>query len=212
MRATGCLEPSSTSTAALARRRRQGRSQVGQSNVKLGLALLCAFLAVASIVGAQDPKRPAEMPPASFEGQQYVDSAGCLFLRAGTKKERIWIPRVARDGSLLCGYPPSGRRVSIAGEALAPAPPTVQDEGSVPQGAAGATMVAIGSFSRIENADRAERTITELGLPITRRQVLRNGLQLTSIFAGPFENAASARAALATVRSAGFSDAMLILP
>ncbi|MDP3261893.1 MAG: SPOR domain-containing protein [Tabrizicola sp.] len=73
-------------------------------------------------------------------------------------------------------------------------------------------MVAIGSFSRIENADRAERTITELGLPITRRQVLRNGLQLTSIFAGPFENAASARAALATVRSAGFSDAMLILP
>lgn len=180
--------------------------------MKLGLALLCASVAVASIAGAKDLKQPAEMPPASFEGQQYVDSAGCLFLRAGTKEDRLWIPRVARDGSLLCGYPPSGRRVPIAGEALAPAVPTVQDEGLVPQSAAGATMVAIGSFSRIENADRAERTITELGLPFTRRQMLRNGLQLISIYAGPFENVASARAALAMVRSAGFSDAILISP
>lgn len=180
--------------------------------MKLGLALLSAFVAVASIAGAKDLKQPAEMPPASFEGQQYVDSAGCLFLRAGTKADRLWIPRVARDGSLLCGFPPSGRRVPIAGEALAPAVPTVQDQGPVPQSAAGATMVAIGSFSRIENADRAERTIIELGFPARRKQVLRDGLQLTSILAGPFEDAASARAALARVRSAGFSDATLIFP
>ncbi|WP_431300855.1 SPOR domain-containing protein [Tabrizicola sp. BL-A-41-H6] len=160
--------------------------------------------------------RPAETPPATFAGQQYVDSAGCLFLRAGSKGETVWVPRVARDGGVLCGFPPSGRRVPIAGEASPLAVPTVQDQAPVQENAAGPAtgtiLMAIGSFSKVENADRAERRITELGLPVTRKQVMHNGMQLTSILAGPFESAASASAALAKVRSAGFSDAMLVSP
>jgi hypothetical protein len=60
---------------------------------------------------------PAELPPKDFAGQQYVDSRGCLFLRAGPKGDETWIPRVTREGVPLCGYPPSGRRVPVAEEA-----------------------------------------------------------------------------------------------
>lgn len=57
---------------------------------------------------------PAELPPKEYAGEQYVDSKGCVFLRAGPKGEETWIPRVTRDGKPLCGYPPSGQRVPVA--------------------------------------------------------------------------------------------------
>jgi hypothetical protein len=59
---------------------------------------------------------PAELPPKDYAGQQYVDSKGCMFLRAGPKGNETWIPRVTRDGVPLCDNPPSGRRVPVAGE------------------------------------------------------------------------------------------------
>jgi hypothetical protein len=59
---------------------------------------------------------PAERPPSDYAGQQYVDSKGCLFLRAGPKGNETWIPRVTRDGLPICDQPPSGRRVPIAGK------------------------------------------------------------------------------------------------
>ncbi len=65
---------------------------------------------------AQELGGPAELPPPDFAGQQYVDSKGCLFARAGTPGKVVWVPRVTRDGQRLCGNPPSGRRVPVAEE------------------------------------------------------------------------------------------------
>jgi hypothetical protein len=62
---------------------------------------------------------PAEVPPADFAGQQYVDSKGCLFLRAGRPGNVAWIARVTRDGQPLCGNPPSGNRVQVIEEGAA---------------------------------------------------------------------------------------------
>lgn len=47
--------------------------------------------------------RPAEAPPPDFTAAQFIDSAGCVFVRV----REGWRARIARDGSAICGYPPT---------------------------------------------------------------------------------------------------------
>lgn len=89
--------------------------------------VVSAALLLAAVVGSPalgDLRGPAELPPPGYNGQQYVDSRGCVFLRAGHGGREAWVPRVTRDRKQLCGYPPSGRAVETS-EAPAPAPKPV---------------------------------------------------------------------------------------
>ena len=67
---------------------------------------------------------PVNLPPAGFDGQQFVDNRGCLFLRAGFGTTVNWVPRVDRGRRPLCGFPPTfGAAVIAAVEAdMAPDP------------------------------------------------------------------------------------------
>ncbi len=60
---------------------------------------------------------PAEFPPASFSGKQYVDSRGCIYIRAGIDGNVTWVPRVGRDRKQVCGFKPT----AVAGASSAPA-------------------------------------------------------------------------------------------
>lgn len=60
------------------------------------------FLAPAAALATD--LRPAEPPPGDFAARQYIDSRGCVFLR---DDRGIWNARLARDGTPICGYPPS---------------------------------------------------------------------------------------------------------
>lgn len=178
-----------------------------------GLAVILAPAVRADLI------QPAELPPASYAGQQYVDSRGCMFVRAGSAGEVLWVPRVSREGVPACSSPPSGQRVPIAEEdgvqpLPAPAAKTTDaSSGTAPApAAAGGYFVAVGSFAQPENAERAEARLLGLDYGVVRGRVQGASRTLITIFAGPFPTGDTAASALQALRAAGFPDAMLVGP
>ncbi|MDT8328287.1 MAG: SPOR domain-containing protein [Roseovarius sp.] len=74
----------------------------------------------------RDAPTPAEFPASSYQGRQYVDSNGCVFIRAGVGANVTWVPRITRDRKALCGFQPSVAKAAPAPAAKpAPAPAEV---------------------------------------------------------------------------------------
>ena len=90
----------------------------------LSQAMLASVL-LASAASAQSLSQlggPANLPPPGFTGQQFVDSRGCVFMKAGFGSNVTWVARVSRDYRPLCGFPPSFGQAVIAAVEAAMAP------------------------------------------------------------------------------------------
>ena len=103
----------------------------------IALAGFAAFMA-AGFATAQT-EGPAELPPADYQGQSYVDSKGCIFLKAGYDGEAEWVPRVGGDRKAVCGQTPTqavSAVVDAAGEVPAPIRKARSTKPAIKQGAA----------------------------------------------------------------------------
>ncbi|MGR3398686.1 MAG: SPOR domain-containing protein [Paracoccus sp. (in: a-proteobacteria)] len=60
------------------------------------------FLAFLMLGGAASAA-PVPPPPKDYQGGQYIDGRGCVFMRAGSD----WSARIDGAGQSLCGFPPS---------------------------------------------------------------------------------------------------------
>ncbi|MEB8387291.1 SPOR domain-containing protein [Rhodobacteraceae bacterium KMM 6894] len=72
----------------------------------IALAVIAASCGLGVAQAQIKSSEPAEFPPSSFQGRQYVDSKGCVFVRAGIDGNVTWIPRVSRSRQQVCGQQP----------------------------------------------------------------------------------------------------------
>lgn len=117
----------------------------------LPVAVVAAVFGIGS-VQAQSAGQlggPSNMPPASFKGQQWVDSRGCVFLKAGYGGQITWVPRVGRNRKALCGFPPTGLtrgaiEVATAEDMAKPTASVVQEAPAIKPAATKLASVAPG--------------------------------------------------------------------
>jgi len=75
---------------------------------------------------------PANLPPSSFQGLQFVDARGCLFLRAGFGAQTVWVPMVDDARSQICNMNPSFGGAAVVATAPAQVPPVVAPAAAPP--------------------------------------------------------------------------------
>lgn len=71
----------------------------------VAVAIMVASVSIPALnaQSLRNARPPAEYPPSSYKGNQYVDSRGCVYIRAGIDGNVTWVPRVSRSRKQICG-------------------------------------------------------------------------------------------------------------
>ncbi len=133
---------------------------------------LCMGALSVPVFAQNNDLSPAELPPPDFEGREYVDSRGCVFLRSTFGGEVTWIPRYGPDRQPVCNgaptlaeqpTPPEQEPVEQAAQPAATPTPAPAPEAPVP--------VAVAPMQQPQVAP-APRRVATASRPRVQRQVL----------------------------------------
>ena len=157
---------------------------------------------------------PANLPPANFDGEFWVDRQGCSFIRTGNGE---WVPRMNLDRTRMCD-----RSVVSEAQQLAAAPdsafePVEQRIGIDPNTGQisqvrpnlkiPSTYVQVGSFSETAAGLAVRQKFVNLGFPVVGKdQTPPQGRALTVVL-GPYQDSGFLEDALETAKSLGHNDA-----
>lgn len=140
-------------------------SRIAAALALAGLPLLGALPAAAQTV--RNAETPAELPPPGFDGREYVDSRGCMYIRAGVDGNVTWVPRMTRDRQVVCGQTPTEQKPALAAapqQDTQPAPVAVAEP--APVAAPAAAAPAASTPAPVATLRPAPRPTSNVGAPM----------------------------------------------
>ncbi|MCB4455401.1 SPOR domain-containing protein [Leisingera sp. McT4-56] len=186
----------------------------------IALAIIAGAAGAAGIQAQtlRDSSPPAEYPPLSYKGKQYVDSRGCIYIRAGIDGNVAWVPRVNRSRKQLCGYAPTRlagttkqRPVAAAPEliTLEPSQQPAQTAAAKPAAAAPAPETAASAPPKVVTTAkpvRAPQAAAVAAVSAAPKPAAKEVVQVTPKPAPAAAPAAAAQKPAGSTACAGLSD------
>ncbi|WP_291727357.1 SPOR domain-containing protein [Leisingera sp. F5] len=128
----------------------------------IALAIIAGTTGAAGIQAQtlRETSPPSEFPPASYKGKQYVDSRGCIYIRAGIDGNVTWVPRVSRSRKQICGYAPTKLAGATRTQQAAAAPELITLEPGQQPAQSAASAAANRPSTAAKPAAAAPRIVT----------------------------------------------------